>query len=435
MMGMAAMEARRAFEALMAVAAARGMPMPVRRAVAAGGWLVVELDPARLPDLAEYLREATLHHLRAALGRPVYAVNRRGLWYAIPLQGRPRLPAAVAFPGPRPGVARLGVGPRGEVALRWEEFGHMLVAGLTRSGKSAFLRLIAVQALAQGFEAVVLDPRGLLLAELSGPRIERPPAEAFPEVLEVLEAWMRERDAALRAAGAEDLAALNRIRTERGEAPLPRRLVVVDELEAFLALHPGLGRRLALLLWQGAKDGLHIVAAVHEPTRAELGPLRDAFSRRVAFRLLTASASRAFLGTPGAERIRRPGRALSPELGPFQAYHLPAAAAAAMAAAPEGRLAPEEAAALARAVGPDGRVTLRRLMEAGVPERQARRLLEELRERGVLVKDPAAHNAHRLSPEAAAWLRAAAGGGEGSSPGAEPAPIRPPTPAPAPAAG
>lgn len=378
----------------------RGLEAPFRRAFAARGWLFVELDVAQMRDLAPYLRDETLHHLRAVLERPVYPLNSRGFRYAVRIGPALRLPREIRFPGFRPDRFRLGQGLEREVTLEADRPGHGLVAGQSRYGKTAFLRLLAVQALGMGFRVDILDPRGLLLAGLEVEGLRRWPLEEAPALLEDLEQEMREQDRQLAEARAEDLTALNEIRTARGEPPLPRRLVLIDEAEALFAAggRRDVRERLARLLWQTAKDGIHFVLAGHEPTREMMGPLRDAFLWRVAFRLLTPSASRAFLGRAGAERIRIPGRAISPELGVFQAYFLPPEEAERALQDPGRLFAPEEQAVLRRAVAEDGRITLERLMSAGLPERAARALLARLRRRGLALKDPSARNAHRLTP-------------------------------------
>lgn len=411
-------EAERLTRAMARTLAGRGMPFPVKEVVAARGWLLVRLDPARMPALAPYRGADLLAHLRAVLGRPVYALASPGFHYAIPLVvPHQALPEKLSFPGLQPGQLRLGMGPRGEVilpAVPLRGIGHGFVAGQSRFGKSNLLRLIAVQALAMGMQVHLLDPEGQVLAGVQHPGLRRWALKELPDLLGLLEAERGARARLLAEAGVEDLVALNRERAERGERPLPRWLVLLDELEAVLGDLPGdrpgdrreRRHRLQMLLWQSLKGGIHIIAAAHEPTREEFGSLLKGFLWRVSFRLLTPAVSRAFLGTDAAARLRRAGLCYSPELGLFQAYWLPLEEAAKRAGSLDGWLSLREQEILARVVDPEGRIPLPRLME-WMPERKARALQERLRTLGAAYKDPHDHNVHRLVPEVLERLRRA----------------------------
>lgn len=421
-------EAERLTRAMARVLAERGMSFPAREAVVARGWLIVSLDPARMPGLAPYRGADLLAHLRAVLGRPVLVLTDPGFHYAIPLLPRPALPERLPFPGLQPGRLRLGMGPRGEVALPavpLRAMGHGFVAGQSRFGKSNFLRLIAVQALALGMQVHLLDPEGQLLASVRHPGLRRWGLEEFPDLLDLLEAERDARNRLLAEAEAEDLVALNRQRAERGERPLPRWLVLLDELEAVLAPLPGDGpggvrqrrQRLMRMLWRGLKGGIHIIAAAHEPTREEFGNLMKGFLWRASFRLLTPAVSRAFLGTDLAARLRRPGLCYSPELGLFQTYWLPPdpEQIEGIACSLEGWLSSREQEILTRVVDPEGRIPLPRLME-WMPERKARALQERLRTLGAAYKDPRDHNVHRLVPEVLERLRRASRASKNGNP-------------------
>ncbi len=384
-------KAERALEQLMEVLRARGLEAPVRRAVLveaapSRAWLFVDLRVAEMRDLRPYMHPETLHHLRAALERPVFALNSRGFRYAVALGELPRLPERIPFPGPEAGWIRIGQGPEGEARLPFgEAFGHGLAVGLTGTGKSNLLLLVAAQWLAAGGQVVVIDPHRRLLWDLEHPGILR-------------RAGLREAPEAVGMAEQ-----LLEARSEGGEAA-PRVLLVVDEVPALATFHQGLMERLAALAWQGRKFGIHLLAGAQEGTRAVLGPLRDAATWAACFRVRSSLLSRMVIGRPGAEAIRVRGRALTDPWGIVQVY---LADPREILQAPLDRRAREILEEAARA---GGYVTFEWLRAHGLTSPEARALLERLRAVGLLEKDPRAKNAHRLTEAARAML-----GGELSS--------------------
>ena len=87
--------------------------------------------------------------------------NSNGFRYAILLSNPPTLPEHADFPGWRQGLVQLGVTPNGaQVATGWSDIGHVLVGGMTGSGKSNFLRLLVQQAIAEGHALALAYPDG-----------------------------------------------------------------------------------------------------------------------------------------------------------------------------------------------------------------------------------------------------------------------------------
>lgn len=378
------MKAERAMERILEILARRGLEAPVRRAVVveAGpdqAWLFLDLRVEEMKDLRPYLHPETLHHLRAALELPVYALNSRGFRYAVPLGKLPSLPDRIPFPGLEPGWIRIGQGAEGEARLPMgEEFGHGLAAGISGSGKSNLLSLIALQWLAQGGQAIILDPHRKLLADVEHEGIRaRAGLREAPEAIRLAEEMLEER-----------------VRTGAGG---PRTLVVVDEVPALAMFHRGLAERLAALAWQGRKFGIHLLAGAQEATRAVLGPLRDAATWAACFRVRSGLMSRMVVGRPGAEAIRIGGRALTDRWGMIQIY-LADPSILGMPVDGKARRLLEEAARTG------GYVTFGWLRQRGLSDAEARAFLERMRAAGFLEKDPRARNAHRLTAIAVEML-------------------------------
>lgn len=205
--------------------------------------------------------------LAVDLKRPVVGDNtdwRTVLVFVDPL---PELPEVIPFPGIQPGVLRIGVSVLGEeVALPLNEEGHLLIAGMTRFGKTNLLRGLAIQARAQGLETLFCDAGQ---------------AKEFP---------------------ADKRAALDDVLTLlRDVLANPRPcLVLIDEVNALVGMYDKkIIDPLNRLAWTGAQKGIHLVLATQDPIRALLGRAPDQALVRMAFKLENPAAARA-AGVPEA---------------------------------------------------------------------------------------------------------------------------------------
>jgi len=166
-------KAERYAEKIGTVLASRRLEQPARWMLTERNgrvWLFAVLDTLNLKKTSSYIQSETIHHLSTALaGARVVVSNTTGLRYAVLVDGRVTLPESVPFPGWIAGWLRLGVGiDDREVRLTWEEAGHIKIGGLTQWGKSNILRLIALQALAEGFQLALLDHQNRSFVELDG---------------------------------------------------------------------------------------------------------------------------------------------------------------------------------------------------------------------------------------------------------------------------
>ena len=361
-------------------------------------WLFAVLDAQRLPRMEAYITDETLHHISTALhGKPVLVSNNSGLRYAVLLSRLPQLPKWLDFPGWRAGLLQLGQGFNGQaVNSRWEDLGHALVAGMTGSGKSNFLRLLALQAIQEGFALALCDPDNTTFSQLLGYPGLIAPIAAHPEACEITidatlaEITSRGRLFATATGHPDHLDAYNAL---SGMQPLPRVLVIVDEANGAILATGGprgaLAQKITRLVWMGRKFGVHVVLAGQTFEKAVIGPCRDQLQTRLCFRVADAHMSRIVLGKAGAERLRNPGRAWSNVWGIVQTYQ------AQLAALPigDGLTTSERELVHCLITEHDGKMTLDVLIQLGFSEREARRLRSDWQQRGLAIVKPQEKNA------------------------------------------
>lgn len=375
-------------------------------------WLFAVLDVSTLERLEAYTTPELLHQISTELrGAPVFVSNSSGLRYAVLLSRLPTLPKRADYPGHERGALRLGLSWRGEVRLPWGRLGHLLVAGQTGSGKSAFLRLLAAQALAEGAALLLGDLDGATFPMLADhPSLLAPLATTPDAMRELVERALGECDA--RAAlyqqtggYPDNLSEYNAIATREGAPALPPVLVILDEFNAAAVADSGLAQTAASLGWRGRKFGINLVFAAQDFTKAIVGRARDQVGAVVCFRVRSSETARA-VGCAEAVRIPagRPGLAVTDRWGLMQAYYLDKAALIQGEVTRAALTADETALVTAALERNGGRFTLTWLEGEGVAHRQARRLLDEWRARGWLERDPHAGNAHTITARLRALL-------------------------------
>jgi len=391
-------------------------------------WLFGALDVRRVTRLERYIDPDLLHQVSTVCrGVPVFLSNTSGLRYGFLLSGRPRLPQQVDFPGCERSVTRLGVGLHGEVRESWDRLGHLLVAGMTGSGKSVFLRLLVHQAITDGARLILADLDGATFPMLAdGPALWAPIARNPQEVHQVVALALGECDrrAALYATCGgypDNLDEYNTLAIKAGDDPLPRVLVVLDEFNATVMASGGARGQfagdVAALAWRGRKFGINLVVAAQDFAKDVVGRMRDQLGA-ILFRVQSKELARA-VGCSGAWKITRPGRALSARWGVFQAYWLDKADLA-TATAGAGILSADELSLVLWALeGNGGYLSLAdiqerpgtgaragahahartgaRMCETG--QGYARRLAHEWELRGWLAKDPLAGNKRRITED------------------------------------
>lgn len=204
---------------------------------------------------------------------------------------------------------------------------HLLVAGTTGSGKSVCLASIITCLVMNNSPAtlrlVVLDPKMVELARFSGlPHILGKVETDIERMLAVLR-WtlveMEQRYRLFEASAARDLNAYNRKAERRGMTPLPRIVVLIDELADLMMSAPDQTEHSLVRLAQMARaTGIHLVIATQRPsTDVVTGLIKANFPARIAFSVASSIDSRVILDVNGAESLLGRGDMLflNPESG------------------------------------------------------------------------------------------------------------------------
>ena len=385
-------------------------------------WLFGILDTRRVKKLEHYTNANLLHHLATDIGgRPVYLSNSDGLRYAILLSGYPELSSRLDFTDALAAnfdhkhngrhLVALGHQLTGmPLTVPWKNLGHLLVAGMTGSGKSNFLRLMAYQGLRSGHCLLLADVDNRTFPMLAEHPALLAPIATTPDAM---------RDLVERALGEcnhrskvynqvpnfpDTLEEFNKLAVREGLDPLPRVLVILDEYNAAVTAlggHTGpLASATAELGWRGRKFGINLIFAAQDFVKSVVGRVRDQINAVVCFRVRSRQVANA-VGVPEAMNIPkgRPGRAYTDIWGPIQTYYLEKARLIALGQRHTSpSFSEEEQALIERAMrDADGRMSIPLLQEWGLSTWSARQLLQEWELRGWVAKNPQQQNARYIT--------------------------------------
>lgn len=360
-------------------------------------WLFAVLDDRRLPKFEPY--EAAAYRLSSSLrGMPVILSNHTGLRYGILLSEKPRWPDLVQLGDWKRGTLQLGVNGRGQVVeMPWNEMGHTLVAGITRYGKSNFLRLVAEQARAESWKLALCDPDGRTFGRFAGDEsLVFPVAKSLDQCNQALGQLQeivsqRARMFAQVSSEPDTLHEYN----QQASSPLPPVLAVLDEFNGTVMALGGpsgsFAKAVTRLVWGSGKFGVWVVLAGQDFSKEIVGPVREQMNIRVCFRVANAATSRMILGRAGAENLDKEGRAITNRFGTMQVYFVDKARIGAGSAS--GLNQDEKRLADYLRENYDGKMTLTALQSYGIPERAARRLRDDWRTRGLAEMRPDRDNA------------------------------------------
>ena len=382
-------------------------------------------------SLSVYESDATARRLSDALdGLPVVITRKQGLMYIIPLNGRPQLPRMVELPeNSRSGIVSIGVRHNGKtIAKPWSVIGHTMAAGKTRSGKSAFLRLMAYQALRDDFLLAISDNDLTTFPMLNGHPALFAPIATDPflsyALIEKVNAECDSRAMQFKSMQGypETLEEYNKIALKNGSATtIKPMLLILDEVsntiirsgskqKQFTSIFGALGMRTL-------KFGIHIIFAAHEFTKDQIGLIRPQCETVLCFRNEAETMS-ALMGCPGSERIKqdRQGMAVTNKWGRLQTFYLDkrrmggdqlsvGSDQLTVSGGASTALSENETALVARAMkDADGRMSIPLLIEWGLQEREARALVERWELRGWLEKRPSEDNARFITGKLADLL-------------------------------
>jgi len=202
---------------------------------------------------------------------------------------------------------------------------HLLIAGTTGSGKSGCLNTMLISVLLRAtpddVRMILVDPKRVELGlyesipHLLTPVVSSPKAAAA--VLANVLTEMERRYERMSLARARNLPELNKVLRERGEAPLPYLMVVIDELADLMMVSPQEVEDAVIRLAQKSRAvGIHLVLATQRPSVDVItGMIKANVPSRIAFAVSSQTDSRVILDTSGAESLLGQGDMLFKPLG------------------------------------------------------------------------------------------------------------------------
>ncbi len=301
---------------------------PVRDAVVAGASVDTATRVAR--SLARYV-DPDADRSASTLAASVTLIDSLGVASAAGGWVAERWVASEASALP----VAIGVDEHGIVEIDLVADGpHAVIGGTTGSGKSELLRSLVAGLAATHppdlLAMVLVDYKGgsafdrcVDLPHVAG-LVTDLDAGITARVRDGLGAEIRRREHLLRDHACDDLIAYAAFRAARPElAPMPRIVVVVDEVATLLAEQPGFIDALVDLAQRGRSLGFHLVLATQRPAGAIRESVWANVNLRIALRTADDADSRAVVGATDAATISRrtPGRAII-RRGPGDLVHV-----------------------------------------------------------------------------------------------------------------
>ena len=204
---------------------------------------------------------------------------------------------------------------------------HVLIAGTTGSGKSVCISAItvclAMNNRPEDLKMVMVDPKMVELTRFAGlPHIIGKPEsemDRIPAVLRWVTKEMDDRYKKFAQIGSRNLGDYNESMKKRNEEPLPRIVLMIDELADLMMQSPIETEKTLCRLAQMARaTGIHMVVATQRPSvDVVTGLIKANFPARIAFSVASGMDSRVILDQVGAESLLGRGDMLfqNPELG------------------------------------------------------------------------------------------------------------------------
>ncbi len=189
------------------------------------------------------------------------------------------------------------------------EMPHLLVAGVTGSGKSVFLNSLITSILYKATPSevrfIMIDPKRIELSIYNGiPHLLFPAITESEDAVKILkraEELMEVRYRELSRVGVRDINAYNRKVRDK----MPYILIVVDELADLLLQKGREVERVLIRLAQKARAvGIHLVLATQRPSVDVItGLIKANFPSRIAFQVPSRNDAKTIMDTIGAEKL------------------------------------------------------------------------------------------------------------------------------------
>ena len=204
---------------------------------------------------------------------------------------------------------------------------HLLIAGTTNSGKSVCITSIALCLVMnnspEDLKLIMFDPKMVELVRFNELPHLLGKVETNQDRMQAALHWtiqeMDHRYKMLEVSKARDLDSYNRKMQRRGQATLPRIVVMIDELADLMMARPEQTEFSLVRLAQLARaTGIHLVVATQRPSSEIVtGLIKANFPARISFNVATSVDSRVILDVAGAETLLGKGDMLfiNPEVG------------------------------------------------------------------------------------------------------------------------
>lgn len=194
---------------------------------------------------------------------------------------------------------------------------HLLIAGTTGSGKSvcitSLIMCLAMNNSPDQLRMAILDPKMVEMLRFNGlPHLLGKVETQIERMLGVL-AWaikeMEDRYLKLETFNARDLDAYNAKMARKGDAPLPKIVIFIDELaDLMMSASDQTEGYLVRLAQMARATGIHLVVATQRPsTDVITGLIKANFPARISFMTSSSVDSRVILDTNGAETLMGQG--------------------------------------------------------------------------------------------------------------------------------
>jgi S-DNA-T family DNA segregation ATPase FtsK/SpoIIIE len=215
-----------------------------------------------------------------------------------------------------PGILKVGLGLNtfGEaVVADLAEMPHLLVGGMTGSGKSIFIHATLASLLSTYTPAhvrlVLVDPIEVELKRYNGlPHLVAPVVNQSLQVLEVLQQTIdeiEERYRLMAEVRVRNIAGYNHQAVEVGYDEMPYLVVIIDNLFDLLMAAPiDLEELIGRIAQKARGAGIHLImATVRSNVDVVAGSIKANFPGRIAFKVVTKTDSQLIIDNPGAEML------------------------------------------------------------------------------------------------------------------------------------
>ncbi len=190
---------------------------------------------------------------------------------------------------------------------------HLLIAGQTGSGKSVCINSIITSLLYKSspkdVKLILVDPKKVELNVYNGIPHLMTPVVSDPKkaagALQFVVREMEKRYEVFARAKVKDIVRYNEIAAENGEDPMPRIVVIVDELNDLMIVARGEVEDSVMRIAQLARAaGIYLILATQRPSvNVITGVIKANIPSRIAFAVAQGVDSKTILDSTGAEKL------------------------------------------------------------------------------------------------------------------------------------